>query len=139
MENDDLRSSFNDGFGLGAGVGDRRFAFSRQASFQQYREPRTPVSSDWSDSSSSKPFLSRSVSSIDIPPEVYAEEENLKLLGEREASGEKLSVLFLVASVFRVMRSGNRYMKRLFVLISLNVLYSSAELCIGLLTGRVGM
>lgn len=82
----------------------------------------------------------RTVSSIDIPlPESYAGEESVKLFGEREVSGEKFSVLLLVASVFRVMRSGNRYMKRLFVLISLNVAYSTAELCIGLLTGRVGM
>lgn len=63
----------------------------------------------------------------------------MNLFGEREVSGEKFSVLLLVASVFRVMRSGNRYMKRLFVLISLNVAYSTAELCIGLLTGRVGL
>lgn len=62
----------------------------------------------------------------------------MKFFGEREVSGEKFSVLLLVASVFRTMRSGNRYMKRLFVLISLNVAYSTAELCIGLLTGRVG-
>ena len=39
----------------------------------------------------------------------------------------------------KAVRSGNRPMKRLALLISLNVAYSSAELMIGLLTGRVGM
>ncbi|PRQ51518.1 putative cation efflux protein [Rosa chinensis] len=38
-----------------------------------------------------------------------------------------------------MLRSGNRHMKRLFLLISLNVAYSTAELCIGLFTGRVGL
>ena len=56
-----------------------------------------------------------------------------------EVSAEKLSVSLILGSVFRILRSGNRYMKRLFVLISLNVAYSTAELCIGLLSGRVGM
>ncbi|XP_024031148.1 metal tolerance protein C2 [Morus notabilis] len=131
------QSSFNGDFGLG--VSDRRFAFSRQASFQQHHhEPRTPISNSLNDGCA-RSFLSRTVSSIDIPPQAYAEEENVKFFGEREVSGEKFSVLLLLASVFRTMRSGNRYMKRLFVLISLNVAYSTAELCIGLLTGRVGL
>ncbi|EEF31669.1 cation efflux protein/ zinc transporter, putative [Ricinus communis] len=39
----------------------------------------------------------------------------------------------------RVLRSGNRQMKRLLTLISLNVAYSTAELGIGLFTGRVGL
>ncbi|PON44496.1 Cation efflux protein [Parasponia andersonii] len=130
----ELQSSFNGDFGLG-GVSDRRFAFSRQTSFHQYHEPRTPVVSNHASSNShAGPFLSRSVSSIDIPPS--AAEENVKFFGVGdEVSAEKLSV-----SLFRIMRSGNnRYMKRLFVLISLNVAYSTAELCIGLLTGRVGL
>lgn len=63
----------------------------------------------------------------------------MKFFGVRKSSADKLSVLLFVVSLFRVIRSGNRYMKRLFVLISLNVAYSTAELFIGLLTGRVGM
>ncbi|GMN55873.1 hypothetical protein TIFTF001_024993 [Ficus carica] len=134
----ELQSSFNGDFGLG--VSDRRFAFSRQASFQQYHEPRTPISNSLKNDNYARLYLLRTVSSIDIPlPESDAGEESVKLFGEREVSGKKFSVLLLVASVFRVMRSGNRYMKRLFMLISLNVAYSTAELCIGLLTGRVGL
>lgn len=49
-----------------------------------------------------------------------------------------LSVLYSVISIFRVVRSGNRQMKRLFMMISLNVAYSTVELGIGLFTGRVG-
>ncbi|KAB2608087.1 metal tolerance protein C2 [Pyrus ussuriensis x Pyrus communis] len=124
-------------FGLGAT--DRRLAFSRQASFQQYREPpHTPVSINLNDSEA-KPFLSRSVSSIDVPPGEYLTEESDKLFGDRSVSAEKLSVLVLFESVFRILRSGNRYMKRLFLLISLNVAYSTVELFIGLFTGRIGL
>lgn len=122
---------------LGLGTSDRRLAFSRQASFQQYHEPHTPVSINLNDSEAT-PFLSRSVSSIDVPPGAYLAEENDKLFGERRVSAEKLSVLLVFESVFRILRSGNRYMKRLFLLISLNVAYSTAELCIGLFTGRIG-
>lgn len=76
-----------------------------------------------------------------MPPlEAYAAEENVKFFGEgEEVWAEKLSVSVFLGSVFGSMRSGNRFMKRLFVLISLNVAYSTAELCIGLLTGRVGI
>ncbi|XP_068308256.1 metal tolerance protein C2 [Pyrus communis] len=124
-------------FGLGAT--DRRLAFSRQASFQQYREPpHTPVSINLNDSEAT-PFLSRSVSSIDVPPGEYLTEESDKLFGDRSVSAEKLSVLVLFESVFRILRSGNRYMKRLFLLISLNVAYSTVELFIGLFTGRIGL
>lgn len=63
----------------------------------------------------------------------------MKSFGVRHASSEKLSVWSFAVSAFRVLRSGNRYMKRLFALISLNVAYSTAELSIGLLSGRVGM
>lgn len=131
----EFQNSWNGDFGLGAG--DRRLAFSRQASFQQPHETHTPIPINLNESA--KPFLSRSVSSIDIPPQPYTEEENVKFFGARRASAEKLSVLLFVVSVFRIIRSGNKYMKRLFVLISLNVAYSTAELFIGLLTGRVGM
>ncbi|PRQ44460.1 putative cation efflux protein [Rosa chinensis] len=128
------QSPWSSDFGLGAT--DRRLAFSRQASFHQYHDPpHTPRSINLNDSST--PFLSRSVSSIDVPP---AAEENDKLLfGEGTVSAEKLTFLAIFESVFRTLRSGNRHMKRLFLLISLNVAYSTAELCIGLFTGRVGL
>lgn len=99
---------------------DRRFAFSRQTSFQQTAEPHTPISIMSNDCV--KPLLSRSVSSIDIAED-----------GADKA--DKFSVL----SAFRVVRSGNRQMKRLLLLISLNVAYSTAELCIGLVSGRIGL
>ncbi|XP_024185543.2 LOW QUALITY PROTEIN: metal tolerance protein C2 [Rosa chinensis] len=102
---------------------------------QYHNPPHTPRSINLNDSS--KPFLSRSVSSIDVPP---AAEENDKLLfGEGRVSAEKLTFLAIFESVFGMLRSGNRHMKRLFLLISLNVAYSTAELCIGLFTGRVGL
>ncbi|XP_068341967.1 metal tolerance protein C2-like [Pyrus communis] len=120
-------------FGLGAT--DRRLAFSRQVSFQQHREPpHTPVSINLNDSEAS-----RSVSSIDVPPGAYLTEESDKIFGGRSVSAEKLSVLVVFESVFRILRSGNRYMKRLFLLISLNVAYSTVELFIGLFTGRIGL
>ncbi|KAL6141523.1 hypothetical protein ACLB2K_059811 [Fragaria x ananassa] len=112
---------------IGLGATDRRLAFSRQASI------------NLNDSSSATtPFLSRSVSSIDVPPGAYSD-ENDKLFGQGRVSAEKLTFLIVFDSVFRILRSGNRYMKRLFLLISLNVAYSTAELCIGLFTGRVGL
>lgn len=103
---------------------DRRFAFSRQTSFQQPAEPHTPISIISNDSQ--KPLLSRTVSSIDIPPNIYS--SNIKF-------GDSLSL----SSVFRGVMSGNKQMRRLFMLISLNVAYSTAELCIGLLSSRVGL
>lgn len=102
------------------GISDRRLAFSRQASFSQSRDP-------------TKPLLSRTVSSIDIPPgfDYFS--------GEGKESVQKFSLSFFVSSIFGILRYGNRYMKRLFVMISLNVAYSTAELAIGLITGRVGL
>ncbi|XP_062168026.1 metal tolerance protein C2 [Alnus glutinosa] len=130
------QNSWNAGFGIGAS--DRRLAFSRQASFDQSREPHTPISINLNDPA--KPLLSRSVSSIDIPPGFfYSLDENDTFSGEGNGSADKFSVLLFVSSVFRILRSGNRYMKRLFVMISLNVAYSTAELTIGLFTGRVGL
>jgi zinc transporter 5/7 len=129
------QNSWNAGFGIGAS--DRRLAFSRQASFDQSREPHTPISINLNDPA--KPLLSRSVSSIDIPPGFfYSLDEKDTFSGEGNGSADKFSVLLFVSSVFRILRSGNRYMKRLFVMISLNVAYSTAELTIGLFTGRVG-
>ncbi|PKU82061.1 Metal tolerance protein C2 [Dendrobium catenatum] len=49
------------------------------------------------------------------------------------------SVLYQMASVLLAVRSGNRQVRRLALLISLNVAYSTVELMIGLLTGRVGL
>ncbi|GMI64706.1 metal transport protein 5 [Hibiscus trionum] len=117
---------------------DRRYAFSRQPSFiQSTRDPQTPNFSN----DSTKPFLSRNVSSIDIPPEFYtfdhAKEGVLQFKGS--AAADKLSGLDSVLWVFRVMRTGNRQMKRLLIMISLNVAYSTAELAIGLFTGRIGL
>ncbi|KAK2417329.1 metal tolerance protein [Trifolium repens] len=115
---------------------DRRFAFSRQASFQQ---PRTPISTDSTDLGLRKPFLSRTDSSIDIPPSVphhhYWSCHDDKPSGSLQRSNFSSFVL----SVFRNIRSGHRYMKRLFFMISLNVAYSTVELLIGLFTGRVGL
>lgn len=110
----DSQNSRNSDFGLGST--DRRLAFSRQASFAQ-----------------SKPLLSRSVSSIDIPPGFD------NFYGESKGPAEKFSASLFVSSVFRILRTGNRYMKRLFLMISLNVAYSTSELAIGLFTGRVGL
>ncbi|XP_041024584.1 metal tolerance protein C2 [Juglans microcarpa x Juglans regia] len=130
------QNSWNAGFGLS--VSDRRLAFSRQASFDQAREPHTPVSINLNDPE--KPLLARSVSSIDIPTgPFYSLDESNKYSGEGNGSAQKFSFLSFVFSILRIMRSGNRYMKRLFVMISLNVAYSTAELVIGLFTGRVGL
>lgn len=129
--------SWNEEFGFAAN--DRRYAFSRQASFHQSQEPHTPVSIISKDTKN-KPLLARSTSSIDIPPPIYPVKENERFQREVKSSPpEELSVLVFVLSIFRVLRSGNRQMKRLFVMISLNVAYSTAELLIGLLTGRVGL
>ncbi|MED6182348.1 Metal tolerance protein C2 [Stylosanthes scabra] len=120
---DSPRSSLNGDFGFGTGS-DRRFAFSRQSSFQQ---PHTPIAVD-----SGRPFLSRTDSSIDIPNPVHRYD---KLTGSTERS----SLPSFVFGVFRNIRSGHRYLKRLFLMISLNVAYSTAELLFGLFTGRVGL
>ncbi|KAK2651332.1 hypothetical protein Ddye_018821 [Dipteronia dyeriana] len=117
----DSQSSWNADLGLS--TSDRRMAFSRQASFQQSHQdppPQTPIPL-FSSHELKKPFLSRTVSSIDIPP-------SDKYFGE----GDKFSI-------FRSLRYGNRQMKRLFLMISLNVAYSTVEMAIGLFTGRVGL
>ncbi|KAG5555523.1 hypothetical protein RHGRI_006239 [Rhododendron griersonianum] len=134
-------------------INDRRFAFSRQTSFHQSTEtnnPNTPRSSVIISNDSIKPLLSRTASSIDIPPPSEAHEResvcreddhNDLFLGEwNGVSGEdKFSVSSFAVSGFRIMRTGNRVMKRLLVLIFLNVAYSTAELFIGLVSGRVGL
>lgn len=118
---------------VGYTANDRRLAYSR--SFQQSHGPRTPAVSE-----SAKPFLDRTVSSIDMPPEIYSVDGNDVFFGEGKAAAiGEVSVFHLVWEIFGVLRNGNRQMKRLFLLISLNVAYSTTELSIGLFTGRVGM
>ncbi|KAK7378258.1 hypothetical protein VNO80_03696 [Phaseolus coccineus] len=108
-------TSINGDFGFG-GATDRRFAFSRQSSFQQ---PHTP---------------------IDIPAHGLHHHLYWSACDDKpSASLRQSSFSSFVFSVFRNVRSGHRYMKRLFLMISLNVAYSTAELLIGLFTGRVGL
>jgi len=128
-----LGSSLNGDFGFTAN--DRRFAFSRQPSFQQ---PRTPISTPSTDSALRKPFLSRTDSSIDIPSS--GPNHHYWSCHDEKPSGssKRFSFSSFVLSLFRSIRSGHRYMKRLFFMISLNVAYSTVELLIGLFTGRVG-
>ena len=144
LETTESPRSWNGEFGLG-GVTDRRFAFSRQASFlhsPSFDSPRTPVSIIPNDSVR-KPFISRTVSSIDIPAVDYLQDGIDSIWTEDKLisvnSVDKVSILGFLLSILRAGRSGNRPMKRLFVLISLNVAYSTAELCIGLVTGRFGI
>ncbi|XP_020679627.1 metal tolerance protein C2-like isoform X1 [Dendrobium catenatum] len=106
----------------GIDSGDRRFSFSRNQSF--------------------KPQLLRNDSCIGIN---HSEEEELwEGHGKTEFGGtgnsvRNRSVLYQMASVLLAVRSGNRQVRRLALLISLNVAYSTVELMIGLLTGRVGL
>ncbi|XP_010257479.1 PREDICTED: metal tolerance protein C2 isoform X2 [Nelumbo nucifera] len=124
---------------------DRRFAFSRQSSFHQSAEPHTPISIISNDSI--RPLLSRSDSSINIPQGSYPQLENENIwkgteksyFREADGSSENFSFLLFVFSAFQIIRSGSRPMKRLLMMIWLNVAYSTAELCIGLFTGRVGL
>ncbi|XP_021660855.2 metal tolerance protein C2 isoform X1 [Hevea brasiliensis] len=127
---------------FGFGASDRRYTYWRQSSFHhQSAEPHTPISIISNDTT--RPLLSRAVSSIDVPPEIYSDDYESESIYEeaKDSMKEKntLSVLCSLISIFRVVRSGNRHMKRLLVMISLNVAYSTAELGIGLFTGRVGL
>ncbi|CAL9220499.1 unnamed protein product [Arabidopsis halleri] len=118
---------------VGYAANDRRLAYSR--SFQQSHGPRTPAVTE-----AAKPFLDRTVSSIDMPPEIYSVDGNDVFYGEgKDVEIGKVSVLDMVWEIFGVLRCGNRQMKRLFLLIALNVLYSTTELSIGIFTGRVGL
>ncbi|KAF9664654.1 hypothetical protein SADUNF_Sadunf16G0040700 [Salix dunnii] len=126
-----------DSVDFGLGTSDRRYAYWRQSSFhQQSQEPKTPISIITNDTT--KPLLSRTVSSIDMPPEIdYSfDYQNDSIF---EDPKRKPLDLDSVLSIFRVIRSGSRQMRRLFLMISLNVAYSTAELAIGLFTGRVGL
>ncbi|XP_024965342.1 metal tolerance protein C2 isoform X3 [Cynara cardunculus var. scolymus] len=134
-----------------AGDFDRRFAFSRQTSFNRQpgeQPPHTPVSIISSDYSSKRPLLSRTSSKIDIlpPPKSFPQQREYggdRLWMEEDPSSfsksERFSIPAFVFSLFNVVRSGNRPMKRLAMLISLNVACSTAELLIGLISGRVGL
>lgn len=143
----DSPQSWNGDFGFGSGT-DRRFAFSRQASFRQspsVEPPHTPISIIPNDSVR-KPFLSRTVSSIDIPHADYPQDGTESLWAEdklfsadSKTLGDKVSIFGFLLLIFRAARSGNRPMKKLFMLISLNVAYSTAELFIGLVSGRIGL
>ncbi|RDX61325.1 Metal tolerance protein C2, partial [Mucuna pruriens] len=116
MEARESLSSINGDFGFD-GASDRRFAFSRQSSFQLQQQPHTP---------------------IDIP--THGHHHYWSAPDDKpSASLQRSSLSSFVFSVFRNVRSGHRYMKRLFFMISLNVAYSTAELLIGLFTGRVGL
>ena len=58
-----------DSVDFGLGTNDRRYTYWRQSSFhQQSQEPKTPISIITNDTT--KPLLSRTVSSIDMPPEI---------------------------------------------------------------------
>ncbi|XP_021867361.1 metal tolerance protein C2 isoform X2 [Spinacia oleracea] len=119
---------------------DRRYAYHRQSSLQQFPDPRTPTTVISNNNNSQTPAFSRSISSIDIPPGFHPGNEiDYSLWKDSPKSEGKLSSTELISSVFRALRTGNRPMKRLFLLISLNVAYSTAELFIGLLSGRVGL
>ncbi|XP_009618767.1 metal tolerance protein C2 isoform X1 [Nicotiana tomentosiformis] len=131
LESDSPRQPWSGDFDFDGS--DRRFAFSRQSSFQQSAEPHTPVSILTNDSA--KPLLTRTVSSIDIPPNIYPQDA----FGKLQDSDVKFRVSTSASSVLRGVMSGNKQMRRLFMLISLNVAYSTAELCIGLLSGQVGL
>ncbi|KAG9442526.1 hypothetical protein H6P81_018380 [Aristolochia fimbriata] len=134
MGDADFQNSWNGEIGF---VGsDRRFAFSRQSSFRQ-SDAATPLSTP---GEQLQPFLSRSVSSISIPPDAYASESNEITWKENDTSSvEKTSLLSAVLFIARAIRTGSRPMKRLFFMISLNVAYSTAEFIIGILSGRVGL
>ncbi|KAI4371269.1 hypothetical protein MLD38_019528 [Melastoma candidum] len=117
-------------FGLSAG--DRRLAYSRQTSFHQsFKSPHTPVSIYPDDPS--RPFLSRNASAVGT-----YEFRGVEIDGGGGGGG-KVRILGELASFLGSVRYGNKYMKKLFWLISLNVACSTTELGIGLFTGRVGL
>lgn len=134
----DSPRSMNGDFSFGDS-NDRRYAFSRQSSFQQASaaaEPHTPISVFPDDST--KPFLTRTVSSIDIPPTLYSYEKIDLVSEESRVLDNNWSIFSLVLLLYRGVRLGNKQMKKLSILISLNVAYSTVELFIGIFSGRVG-
>ena len=119
---------------------DRRFAYSRQSSMNQSATPRTPATVISNSYSQAQRVYSRSVSSIDIPSALYPGSENdYSLWKDSGKSEERLSPTQSILMLVRILRTGNRPMKRLFLLTSLNVAYSTTELFIGLISGRVGI
>jgi solute carrier family 30 (zinc transporter), member 5/7 len=109
--------------------GDRRLAFSRQPSFRQW-DPHLPSPSPSTNplmqrSHSFRPYLARSDSNASMPL--------LEKSGKKDATW-----IALMIGVVRGVANGSRPMKRLALMISLNVAYSMIELLIGLFTGRVG-
>ncbi|XP_076926396.1 metal tolerance protein C2-like [Bidens hawaiensis] len=121
---------------------DRRFAYSRQTSFN--REQPTPVSIISNGYSINKPLLSRTSSKIDIFPTPVREYGSQRIWSDSLSkmdndSYNDDSVSGFVFSLVNVIRSGNKPMKRLVMLISLNIACSTAELLIGLLSGQAGL
>ncbi|KAJ9181194.1 hypothetical protein P3X46_009348 [Hevea brasiliensis] len=127
---------------FGFAASDRRYTYGRQSSFNhQSGKPHSTISVISNEKLN--PLLSRTVSSIDVPPEIYSDDYESESIFETAKGSNKdkkaLSVLHSVISIFGVVRSGKRQMKRLLIMIWLNVVYSTAELGIGLFTGRVGL
>uniref|UniRef100_A0A1D1YJ88 Metal tolerance protein C2 n=1 Tax=Anthurium amnicola TaxID=1678845 RepID=A0A1D1YJ88_9ARAE len=128
----------------GFGSGDRRLAFSRQASFRQ-PDPWTPRPAERKDPT--RPHLCRTASGISIPPDACSQLDGENAgkaygkypFGEEGRVHQKISFRLLVPTVFRAIRSGNRPMKRLSLMIFLNVAYSTVELMIGIFSGRIGL
>ncbi|XP_065856892.1 metal tolerance protein C2 isoform X2 [Euphorbia lathyris] len=137
MQGSDRHQPWTGDFGFGAS--DRRYAYSRQSSFQQSGEPHTPISIVPDETT--RPMLLRTVSNIDMPPEIYKFdfEDSFYEIKDSTKGHKNLAVLSSLVSIFNAARSGNKQMKRLLMMISLNVAYSTAELGIGLLTGRAGL
>ncbi|XP_047962928.1 metal tolerance protein C2 [Salvia hispanica] len=115
----DSPRSYTGDFSFGEST-DRRFAYSRHQSATV--KPHTPQHQ-----------LTRSGSSIDIPPGSYFPDYRFS------NSKEKGDAFSFVPLILGGLRSGNKQMRRLFVLISLNVAYSTTELFLGLFSGRIGL
>ncbi|KAG6429032.1 hypothetical protein SASPL_107071 [Salvia splendens] len=122
----DSPRSYTGDFSFGEST-DRRFAYSRQASLHQNATVK---------SHTPQHQLTRSVSSIDIPPGSYFPDYRFSNSKEK---GDGVSAFSFVPLILGGLRSGNKQMRRLFVLISLNVAYSTTELFLGLFSGRIGL
>ncbi|CAA7403439.1 unnamed protein product [Spirodela intermedia] len=142
LNDGDSGRTWNGDYGFDSG--DRRLAFSRQASFRP-ADASTPRSSEGRDSI--RPFFARNSSSIGIPSDMYSpvggedvgRSYRKSSFGEERPRHQKFSFPILALTVLRSIRSGNRLMKRLSLMIFLNMAYSTAELLIGILSGRVGL